>query len=44
MGSDVTANLLTIGIDNEEKNVVLVDVGTTTEIVVGNKSKLTIEY
>ena len=40
VGSDVTADLLTIGIDNEEKNVVLVDVGTNTEIVVGNKTKL----
>ena len=40
VGSDVTADLLTISMDNEEKNVILVDIGTNTEIVVGNKNKL----
>ena len=40
VGSDVAADLLSIGMDNEDEVVMLVDVGTNTEVVVGNKNKL----
>ena len=40
VGADVTADLLTIGIDKEEDTVMLVDVGTNTEVVVGNRYRL----
>ena len=37
LGADVTADLLAIGMDEEEEVVMLVDVGTNTEVVVGNR-------
>ena len=37
VGADVTADLLAIGMDEEEDVVMLVDVGTNTEVVVGNR-------
>ncbi len=37
IGADVTADLLAIGMDEEEDVVMLVDVGTNTEVVVGNR-------
>ena len=37
VGADVTADLLAIGMDQEEDVVMLVDVGTNTEVVVGNR-------
>lgn len=40
VGADVTADLLAIGMENQEKPVILVDVGTNTEVVIGNKDKL----
>ena len=40
VGSDVAADLLAVGIDQEEDVVVLVDVGTNTEVVVGNRHRM----
>ena len=40
VGADVAADLLAIGMDEEEDVVMLVDVGTNTEVVVGNRHKL----
>ena len=40
IGSDVAADLLTIGIDEEDDMVMLVDIGTNTEIIAGNKNQL----
>lgn len=40
VGADVSADLLAIGIDQEEDLVMLVDVGTNTEVVLGNKHRL----
>lgn len=40
VGADVAADLLAIGIDQEEDLVMLVDVGTNTEVVLGNKHRL----
>ena len=40
VGADVAADLLAIGIDEEEDVVMLVDVGTNTEVVVGNRHRL----
>ena len=40
VGSDVTADLLAISMENQEAPVVLVDVGTNTEVIVGNKDRL----
>ena len=37
VGADVAADLLAIGMDEEEDVVMLIDVGTNTEIVVGNR-------
>ena len=37
VGADVTADLLAIGMDEQEDVVMLVDVGTNTEVVVGNR-------
>ena len=37
VGADVTADLLAVGMDEEEDVVMLVDVGTNTEVVVGNR-------
>ena len=40
VGSDVAADLLAIGIEEENEIVMLVDVGTNTEVVVGNRERL----
>ena len=40
VGSDVAADLLVIGMAQQEEVVMLVDVGTNTEVVVGNKDRL----
>ena len=40
IGSDVAADLLTVGIDEEEDRVMLIDIGTNTEIVAGNRDNL----
>ena len=37
IGSDVAADLLTIAFDEEDDMVMLVDIGTNTEIVAGNR-------
>ena len=37
VGADVAADLLAVGMDEEEAVVMLVDVGTNTEVVVGNR-------
>ena len=40
VGADVTADLLAIGMETRDEPVILVDVGTNTEVVVGNKDRL----
>ena len=40
VGADVAADMLAVGIDEAEDVVMLVDVGTNTEVVVGNKDRL----
>ena len=40
VGADVAADLLAIGMDQQEDVVMLVDVGTNTEVVVGNRHNL----
>ena len=40
VGADVAADLLAVGMDQEEEVVMLVDVGTNTEIVVGNRHRM----
>ena len=40
VGADVAADLLAVGIEEEEENVILLDVGTNTEIVAGNRNGL----
>lgn len=40
VGADVAADLLAIGMDEEDDTVMLVDVGTNTEVVVGNRHRL----
>ena len=40
VGADVAADLLAIGMDETEETVMLVDVGTNTEVVVGNRHRL----
>lgn len=40
VGADVAADLLAIGMDEQDDVVMLVDVGTNTEVVVGNRHKL----
>ena len=37
IGSDISADLLTIGIENTHNPIMLVDIGTNTEVVIGNK-------
>ncbi len=39
VGADTSAGLLAIDFMDEEKNVVFMDIGTNTEIVIGNKTK-----
>ncbi len=40
VGADVVAGLLTVGMENAEEVVMLVDVGTNTEVVVGNRHRM----
>ena len=40
VGADVSADLLAIAIERQEDVVMLVDVGTNTEVVVGNRHRL----
>lgn len=40
VGADVAADLLAVGMDVEEDVVMLVDVGTNTEVVVGNRYRM----
>jgi uncharacterized 2Fe-2S/4Fe-4S cluster protein (DUF4445 family) len=40
VGSDVAADLLTVGMGRDEQISMLVDVGTNTEVVVGNKNRM----
>ena len=40
VGADVAADLLAIGMDRREEVVMLVDVGTNTEVVVGNRHRM----
>ena len=40
VGADMAADLLAIGMDEEEEVVMLVDVGTNTEVVVGNRHRM----
>ena len=40
VGSDVAADLLAIGMDETDETVMLVDVGTNTEVIVGNRHRL----
>ena len=40
VGADVSADLLAIGMDQEDDVVMLVDVGTNTEVVVGNRHRM----
>ena len=40
MGADVAADMLAVGIDEQTEPVMLVDVGTNTEVVVGTKDRL----
>ncbi len=40
VGADMAADLLAIGMDEQDEVVMLVDVGTNTEVVVGNKDRL----
>ena len=40
IGSDVAADLLTIAIDEQDETVMLIDIGTNTEIVAGNRYQL----
>ena len=37
VGADVAAGLLAVGMDEQEEPVMLVDVGTNTEVVIGNR-------
>ena len=39
-GADIAADLLTISIDQEDATVMLVDIGTNTEVVVGNRHRM----
>ena len=40
VGADVAADLLAVGIDREDEDVMLIDVGTNTEVVVGNRHRM----
>ncbi len=40
IGADIAADLLTIAMDKEEGNVMLVDIGTNTEVIVGNRHRM----
>lgn len=40
VGADTTAGLAALGIDEEARTVVLIDIGTNTELVIGNRERL----
>ena len=40
IGSDVAADLLAVAMDEQDEAVMLVDVGTNTEVVVGNRHRM----
>lgn len=40
VGADTAAALLVIGIDKEIEPVMLIDIGTNTEVILGNKNKI----
>ena len=40
VGADIAAGILAVGMDEEEEIVMLVDVGTNTEVVLGNRHRL----
>lgn len=40
VGADIAADLLAIAMDKEEENVMLVDIGTNTEVIVGNRHRM----
>lgn len=40
VGADIAADLLAIAMDEQEEPVILVDVGTNTEVVVGNRHRM----
>ena len=40
VGADVAAGILAVGLDEEDEDVMLVDVGTNTEVVVGNRRRM----
>ena len=40
IGSDIAADLLTIAIDQQQEPIILIDIGTNTEIIAGNKNNL----
>jgi len=40
VGADASAGLLAIGMEEEEEDVVFMDIGTNTEVVIGNRHRL----
>lgn len=40
VGADVSADMLAVGMDEEEEMVMLMDVGTNTEVVIGNRHRM----
>ena len=40
IGSDIAADLLTIAIDQQQEPIILIDIGTNTEIIAGNRHQL----
>ena len=40
VGADVAAGLLSIGMDEQDEPVMLVDIGTNTEVVIGNRHRM----
>jgi uncharacterized 2Fe-2S/4Fe-4S cluster protein (DUF4445 family) len=40
LGADTAADLLALGIEDQKEPVILVDVGTNTEVVIGNNERL----
>ena len=40
VGADVAAALLAVGMDEQEEPVMLVDIGTNTEVVIGNRHRM----
>ena len=40
LGADTAADLLALGIENQKEPIILIDVGTNTEVVIGNNERL----